>query len=90
MASHFYSRIAPDYGELDNATGTRSGHLFEIVENDGGIGIMLYSDDKGRGNYEAIFLNVDEAEEVLEGLRDAINRARPKNAGHEARVRDWV
>ena len=88
MASHFYSRVAPDYGDLDNITGTRPGHLLEVLEKDGGVGISLYADDQGTGSYYAVYLNVKEAEELLDGLRQAIDRARPKQANHQDRVRD--
>jgi hypothetical protein len=46
----------------------------EVVERDGGIGIGLASSDDRRMS----FLDVTEAEAVINGIRDAIKRARAK------------
>lgn len=95
MASNFYSEIAPDYEDGDNTTGTRPGYLVEVVENDGGVGLsisLIKGDPRLNGDrgveYRGIFLHVDDAQELLNGLRNAIERARPKNANHRWRVRD--
>ena len=81
MASIFYDKHLPDYGDLDNKTGTRPGFRFGIRENDGGIGIFMgpINDDPDSDRYYNGFLNVNEAEDLMNCLQDAINRATPKN-----------
>ena len=88
MASNFYSKIVPDYRDLDNQTGERPALLVEIVENDGGVGLLIHDDHLGSGKASAIFFNVEEAEDFATSLREAIERAEPKNAHHENRVRE--
>lgn len=88
MASHFYSKNVPDYGDLDNQTGTRPPLLVEIVENDGGVGLLIYDDRLGSGKASGVFFNVEEAKDLLASLREAIERAEPKNARHENRVKE--
>lgn len=82
MASLFYSKHLPDYGDLDNKTGQCHGYLFLIRENDGGIGISMgpINDDPDGETHYAAFLNIDEAQEMLDSLQGAINSAAPKNA----------
>ena len=87
MASNFYSRIHADYEDLDNDTGHRPGFLFEIKENDGGVGICLYPageplskklpkelSEAGIGRAQ-IFMTGAEARELLARLQEAIERA---------------
>lgn len=90
MASNFYSRIHADYEDLDNGTGDRPGFLFEIKEQDGGVGICLYPagdplskklpkalTDEGVGRAQ-VFMTGAEARELLAGLEEAIERAESK------------
>ena len=104
MASNFYSRIHADYEDLDNDTGLRRGFLFEIKENDGGVGICLYPDgylsktlpkelsEAGVGRAQ-VFMTGAEARELLAGLEEAIERAELKvrgsnGEGHPPRSRE--
>ncbi|MGD1046913.1 MAG: hypothetical protein ABR936_16535 [Bacteroidota bacterium] len=93
MASLFYSKHLPDYGDLDNSTGTCPGYLFLIRENDGGIGISMgpINEDPDGDTHYGAFLNLEEAKELVRGFQEAIRRAEPKNIGkiiHENRVKD--
>ena len=90
MGVKFYGKLLPDYGDLDNKTGTSPGYRVYILENDGGISLQMLhaSEDPIRAKGSAVFLNVDEAHEMLVALEEAIARARPKNANHEARGKD--
>jgi hypothetical protein len=36
MANKFYGKLLPDYGDLDNQTGTAPGYRVYVLENDGG------------------------------------------------------
>ena len=87
MASKFYGKLLPDYGDLDNQTGKAPGYRVYILENDGGVSLqMIHADiDPISAKGCAVFLNVDEADEMLTALGEAIARARPKNARHKAR-----
>jgi hypothetical protein len=87
MSSIFYSKRLPDYGDLDNDTGQRPGYRVYILENDGGIALQMIHASKGPVTEEgsAVFFNVDEAQEMLEKLGEAIKRARLKNANHRVR-----
>ncbi len=91
MASNFYDKRIPDYGDLDNKTKTCPGFRFGVRENDGGIGIYMgpANDDVDDDTYYKGFLNLREAEELVEAFEEAIERARPKNKGklaHRSRV----
>ena len=87
MASKFYGKHLPDYGDLDNITGTAPGYRVYILENDGGICLqMLHADeDPVTGVGAAVFLNTEEARELMGSLLQAIERAEPKEARHPAR-----
>lgn len=87
MASKFYGKLLPDYGDLDNQTGTAPGYRVYVLENDGGISLQMVHADKDPvfevGS--SVFLNVDEAKEMIEALQEAVDRAEPKNANHKPR-----
>lgn len=93
MASNFYDKHLPDYGDLDNVTETAPGFRFGIRENDGAIGIYMgpITDDLDGDSYYRAFLNLNEARELLWCLQEAIDRAATKNAArlaHKNRVKD--
>jgi hypothetical protein len=95
MASNFYDKHLPDYGDLDNDTGECPGFRFGIRENDGGIGIDMgpVNDNIDGDTFYRAFLNVEEAEEFVSALKRAIERARPKIKGtlsHPRRVKDNI
>lgn len=87
MASKIYGKLLPDYGDLDNKSGSAPGYKVYVLENDGGVSLqMIHADESSvtaRGY--SVFLNVDEAEEIINGLREAVEKAKPKNADHPAR-----
>lgn len=87
MSSIFYSKLLPDYTDIDNKIRNRPGYRVYIRENDGGICLEMIHANRDRVTEEgsAVFLNVDEAQEMLQALEAAIARARPKNANHRAR-----
>lgn len=93
MASNFYDKNLPDYGDLDNGTGTCPGFRFGVRENDGGIGIDMgpVKDNVDGDTFYRGFLNVEEAEELVAAFQRAIERARPKlqrGLPHKRRVTD--
>jgi len=87
MASKFYGSLLPDYGDLDNQTGTAPGYRVYVLENDGGISLQMIHADKNPVSEVgySVFLNVDEAKEMVESIQEAIVRAEPKNANHKPR-----
>lgn len=87
MGSKFYGKLLPDYGNLDNKTGTAPGYRVYVLENDGGISIQIIKADQNPVLEEgySVFLNVDEAKEIIEALQKAVVRAEPKKANHKAR-----
>ena len=91
MASNFYDKHLPDYGDLDNATQNHPGFTFGIRENDAGVGIYMgpVADDFDGNSYYRAFLNPEEAEELVAALQEAIRRARSqqRGPGHPRRVR---
>ena len=93
MASLFYNKRFPDYGDLDNDTKGRPGYSFVILENDGGIGVHMgpVKDDYDGETFYRGFLNVSEAEELRDSLDEAISRAKGKTGPgrpHPNRVTD--
>jgi hypothetical protein len=95
LASCFYSKVAVDYSDGDNATGTRPGYLVEVVENDGGVGVSmsLIEGDarfmKGSSDgYRGVFLHVEDARELISCLQQAVERAALKKANHGWRTRE--
>lgn len=80
MATNFYDRHLPDYGDLDNDTTNCPGFRFGVRENDGGIGIYMgpVNDDFDGDTFWRAFLNVEEATELVNALQLAIERSRPK------------
>lgn len=87
MASKMYGKLLPDYGDLDNVTGKASGYKVYILENDGGISLqMIHANDNPLNSPGySVFLNVDEAKELISGIQEAIDRAEPKDADHPPR-----
>lgn len=88
--SLMYSKILPDYTDLDNGTGSKPGYKVFILEKDGGVSVQLQNaDDNSDSNtLKAVFMNVDEANEFMDGLKEAVSRAGAKNANHKARARE--
>ena len=88
MGSKIYGVLLPDYGDLDNVTGTAPGYRVYIVENDGGVGLQMIhaNDDPSRTPGSAVFMNVNEAKEMLHHLKDAIDRAESKGGNHKDRA----
>lgn len=82
-----YGKLLPDYGDLDNKTKTAPGYRVYILENDGGISLQMQHADTNpvTGETSSVFLNVEEAREMIEALQEAIDRAEPKNANHPLR-----
>ena len=87
MASKFYGKHLPDYGDLDNSTGTAPGYRVYILENDGGISLQMLhaNDDPVTGKGSAVFLNTEEARELMRSLQQAMESAESKNANHPGR-----
>ena len=90
MASVFYSKWLPDFSDLDNRSDRAPGYCVYIREDDGGVGleIMHPSESQTIGTGFAVFLNVDEAEEMLRGLQEAIGWARSKGGQHRPRAKN--
>jgi hypothetical protein len=91
MASQFYDKHLPDYGDLDNGTGKCPGFTFGVLENDGGVGLYmgLVDEDYDGTTFYRAFLNVGEAEKLKDALEEAIERAKGKALGvpHRDRVK---
>ena len=87
MGSKFYGKLLPDYGDLDNKTKTAPGYRVYIIENDGGVSLQMIhaKDDPETTPGSAVFMNVDEAKEMLASLQEAIDRAEVKKSIHKAR-----
>lgn len=90
MASKIYGKLLPDYRDLDNKTSGAPGYRAFVLENDGGVSLqMIHANDHPLTSPGySVFLNVDEAKELLSGLQEAIDRAEPKNASHPNRSSD--
>ncbi len=90
MASNMYDKLLPDYGDPDNKTGTAPGYRVYVLENDGGVSIQMLEANKDLVSDmgHAVFMNVEEARELVGALQNAIDRAAPKNANHPSRARD--
>ena len=82
-----YGKLLPDYGDLDNKTKTASGYRVYIIENDGGISLQMIhaNDDPITSVGSSVFMNIDEARELIKGLEKAIKQAKPKKANHPTR-----
>ena len=89
MASCMYSKLLPDYSDLDNDSGERPGFRLFIIENDGGISIQMQNakDQIESDTTNSVFMTVNEAKELLNGLNEAINRASLKNEKHKSRAK---
>lgn len=87
MGSCMYGKLLPDNGDLDNVTKACPGYRVYVCENDGGIEMSMIhaSQDPTTNPGYSVFMTTSEAEELIQGLQDAINRAKPKNASHPAR-----
>lgn len=90
MASITYKKLLPDYGDLDNGTGKCPGYRVYISEKDGSIGLAIQhaSEDSGRGKASEVFLNTGEAQELLDGLKNAIDKAKLKNNPQPVRAQN--
>ena len=93
MASNFYHYILPDYRDFDNNTGNHPGFVFGVRENDGGIGLYMYPANTPGDNEQeySVFLNVKEAKELMDSLKQAIDRANSKfdgKKGHKDRIKE--
>ncbi len=96
MASNFYCKVVVDYSDCDNRTKNRPGYNVNVVENDGGVGLsidLIEGDTRFKKdsweNFRGVFFDVKDAEELIQCLREAINRAKPKNADHGYRTYDY-
>jgi ArsR family metal-binding transcriptional regulator len=87
MGSKMYGKLLPEYEDLDNKTKTAPGFRVYVIENDGGISLQMIhaNDDPVTTGGSSIFMNVDEARELIAGLEEAIDRAEPKNVNHPSR-----
>lgn len=87
MASKFYGKLLPDYGDLDNDTGTAPGYRVYVTENDGGVSLQLIHADKDPVTEagSCVFFSVKEAKEIIFALQEAVGRAESKNANHKQR-----
>lgn len=87
MGNKFYGKLLPDLGDLDNETKTAPGYRVYINEKDGGVSLQMIhaTDDPVTTLGSAVFMNVDEAKEMLASLQEAIDRAETKNGKHKAR-----
>ena len=90
MGSKFYGKRLPDYGDLDNRTATVPGYRLYVIENDGGVSLQVIhaDDDPMTSAGYSVFLTPSEAEELVDGIRQAISQARAKNANHPSRGTD--
>jgi len=93
MASYFYDKHLPNYGDLNNTTGKCPGFRFGVRENDGGVGIYMgpINDNFDGDTFYRAFLNVQEAEEFVSSFQQAIKCARPKTEGktsHPRRIKE--
>ncbi len=90
METCMYSKILPDYSDLDNDSNKRPGYKVYVVENDGGISIQMQDASAKSENdtLKAVFMNVKEAKDFVEGINEAINRATSKNANHKSRAKE--
>lgn len=81
MASNFYSKVLPDYEDLENVTGEHPGFELDITEQDRGIGVLMHPapGKKGDGVGRAqVYMTPEEARELVRGLQEAIARAESK------------
>jgi hypothetical protein len=90
MASNVYSKLLPNYDDLDNESGTAPGYRVYILEKDGGISLQVIHANENPISSQgyAVFMNVDEAREFQESFAEAIDRAAIKSADHPARGKD--
>ncbi len=82
MTSLMYKEQLPDSRDIENATGKCPGYRLYVEENDGWVGVCLQPTDKNETSSEdayTVALTVEQAEELIKGLNDAISRARPKH-----------
>lgn len=86
--SKFYGKLLPDYGDLDGVTSL--GYRVFILEKDGGISLQMVSekDDPTTTLGLAVFLNIEEAKDMLSALQEAIVSADSKSANHKGRAMD--
>lgn len=92
MANYFYEQVAPDAKDVENTSGERPGHLLQAVENKGGVEIWIYPSYRLRpaAPGDGVFLNMEEAEEYIAALQQALEKARNEGITHPNRVRDPI
>ena len=76
-----YSKKLPDYKDLDNNSGNCFGYKIYILEKDGGISVQIQNAGEPSEQSEtvkAVFMNVEEAEELRDCLQEAIDKAKRK------------
>jgi len=81
MASNFFRQVFPDYEDLENNSRQRPGFEVSVVEQDGGVGLMMdpQSGLEGTGVGRAqVFMTVEQAHALVQGLNEAIDRAESK------------
>lgn len=88
MASNFFRQAFPDYGDLKNSTRVQPGFEVNVVEQDGGVGLLMFSlpgaSGEGLGRAQ-VFMTPEQTHALLQGLVEAVDRAETK---HFARTRD--
>lgn len=90
-ASFSYEQVLPDYGDLDNKTGNCPGHRVTIAERDGGVWIEFEPLKLEKGTVFGAFMNIEEAKEFSDALKESIVRADFKNQKrivHPRRAKD--
>lgn len=83
-----YSVLLPDYGDLDNETKNCPGYRVYVLERDGGISLQMQHADKDPSTDDglnAVFMNIEEAKNLIEGIQEAIDKTSYKNANHPNR-----
>jgi len=87
MGSKYFGKRLPDLGDLENQSNTAPGYCLYVGEEDGGVSVQLVDADANQSSTlgSGVFLNVNEAEELLQGLTKAVERARSKAARHPRR-----
>ena len=81
MASNFFRQVFPDYEDLENSTGQHPGFEVAVVEQDGGVGLLIDPQPglaaEGHGRAQ-VFMTTEQAHALVKGLVEAIERAESK------------
>lgn len=89
-----YTGIVPDIGDLENKSGERPGHQFEIAEEEGGVVIQIMDPGEPKKvqdkngvwhdpSYKGIFIGYKEAQDIVRGLNAAIQKAQQEGNGED-------